>query len=125
MAIPHASPGDIVDLRPLGPALATTRSHALFKSGDLELIRLVLPAGQEMPAHAVDGEITLQCIEGRITFSCNAGVIELSAGQLVHSAGGETHALRAIEDSSLLLTIALKGGGAARNADAAAGSGPT
>jgi len=108
MAIPHARPGDKIDLHPLGPALETTRSHALFKSDDLELIRVVLLAGQEMPPHAVAGEITLQCIEGRIAFDCDAGVIELAAGQLVHSAAGEMHSLRAIEDASLLLTIALK-----------------
>jgi quercetin dioxygenase-like cupin family protein len=108
MAIPHSQPGDKIDLHPLGPALANTRSYALFKSADLELIRIVLLAGQEMPPHAVAGEITLQCIEGHIAFGCDAGVIELTAGQLVHSAAGETHSLRAIADASLLLTIALK-----------------
>ena len=108
MAIPHASPGDVIDVRPLGPALAGARSHALFKSDDLEVIRLVLPAGEGMPPHAVAGEITLQCIEGRIAFDCDAGARELAAGQLIHSAADEIHELRAIEDSSLLLTIALK-----------------
>ena len=108
MAIPHASPGDVIDVRPLGPALAGARSHALFKSEDLEVIRLVLPAGEGMPPHAVAGEITLQCIEGRIAFDCDAGPRELAAGQLIHSAADEIHELRAIEHSSLLLTIALK-----------------
>jgi quercetin dioxygenase-like cupin family protein len=108
MAIPHATPGQIVDVKPLGTALATTRSHALFKSADLEVIRLVLPMGQGMPGHSVAGEITLQCIEGRIEFSCDAGTVELRAGQLVHAAGEEVHGLHALEDASLLLTIALK-----------------
>lgn len=108
MAIPHARPGDKIKLHPLGAALPTTRSHALFKSDDLELIRIVMMAGQQMPPHAVSGEITLQCIEGRIAFDCDAGVVELSPGELVHSAGGEIHSLRAIEDASLLLTIVLK-----------------
>lgn len=108
MAIPHAQPGDVIDVRPLGAALAGARSHALFKSADLEVIRLVLLRGDQMPPHAVPGEITLQCIEGRIAFTCEAGEIELSAGELVHSAGDEIHGLHAIEDSSLLLTIALK-----------------
>jgi quercetin dioxygenase-like cupin family protein len=108
MAIPHASPGDVIDVRPLGPRLAETRSHALFKSADLEVIRLVLPRGERMPPHAVPGEITLQCIEGRITFTCEAGERELAAGELVHSAADEIHGLHALEDSSLLLTIALK-----------------
>ena len=68
----------------------------------------MLLAGNEMPPHAVAGEITLQCIEGRIAFSCDAGVRELAAGQLIHVSGDEMHRLRGIEDASLLLTIALK-----------------
>ncbi len=110
MAIAHAQPGDVMDVRPLGPALTTTRSHALFKSTDLEVIRLVLLAGDSMPPHAVAGEITLQCIEGRIAFTCDAGVRELAAGELIHVTGAEIHGLRGIEDASLLLTIALKQG---------------
>lgn len=108
MAIPHAASGDVIDVGPLGAPLATTRSYALFKSGDLELIRIVLLAGDVMPPHTVAGEITLQCIEGRIAFTCDAGVRELAAGQLVHVAGRELHGLRGMEDASLLLTIALK-----------------
>ena len=107
MAIPHASPGDVIDVRPLGTKLSGSRSHALFKSADLEVIRLVLPAGEGLPPHAVAGEITLQCIEGRISFNCDAGERELAAGQLIHSAAEEIHELRAIDDSSLLLTISL------------------
>lgn len=108
MAIPHAQPGDVIDVRPLGPKLAGARSHALFKSADLEVMRLILQRGEQMPPHAVPGEITLQCIEGRIAFTCEAGERELAAGELVHCAGDEFHGLHAIEDSSLLLTIALK-----------------
>ncbi len=108
MAIPHSQPGEVTDVRPLGAALAGTRSHALFKSNDLEVMRIVLLAGQEMPPHAVVGEITLQCLEGLVTYTCNAGVRELAAGQLVHMSGGDIHGLRAVNDSSLLLTIVLK-----------------
>ncbi len=107
MAIPHAVPGDVIDVRPLGTALAGAKSHALFKSRELELMRIVLRAGEELPPHAVPGELTLQCLEGKITFSGASGVRELTAGQLVYAAGHETHWLRAIEDASLLLTIAL------------------
>ena len=107
MAIPHAAPGEVVDVKPLGAALPATRSHALFKSDDLEVIRLVLLAGQSMPEHAVAGGVTVQCIEGRIAFTCKAGEVLLDAGQLVHLAGEEVHGLRALVDASALLTIAL------------------
>jgi quercetin dioxygenase-like cupin family protein len=110
MAIPHAEPGDVIDVRPLGAALPATRSHALFKSADLEVMRIVLRAGQELPPHAVTGEITLQCLEGRISFSCDAGMRELAAGELIHAARNELHGLRGLEDSSLLLTIVLPKG---------------
>jgi quercetin dioxygenase-like cupin family protein len=108
MAIPHASPGDLIDVRPLGAALATTRSHALFKSPQLEVIRLVLRAGEQLPPHEVAGEITLQCLEGRVAFSCAAGPRELTAGQMIHSGPHEIHGVRAVEDASLLLTIVLE-----------------
>ena len=108
MAISHASPGDVIDVRPLGTKLSATRSHALFKSVDLEVIRLVLTSGEGLPPHAVAGEITLQCIEGRIAFDCAAGTRELAAGQMIHCAADEIHELHAVEHSSLLLTIALR-----------------
>ena len=57
MAIPHAEPGQPVDLRPLGAALPDARTSALFKTGGLEVIRLVVPAGKRLPPHAVTGEI--------------------------------------------------------------------
>jgi quercetin dioxygenase-like cupin family protein len=108
MAIPHSAPGELINVRPLGPALAATRTHALFKSEDLEVIRIVLPAGQELPAHAVPGDITLQCIEGTVDVSCGSGLRRLVPGQLVYLPGGDLHGLRAVQDASLLLTIALK-----------------
>lgn len=112
MAIPHAQPGDVIDVRPLGPALAQARSHALFKSADLEVMRIVLRANQELPPHTVAGEITLQCLEGRIEFSCDAGLRQLAPGEMIHAGRNELHGLRAVEDASLLLTIVLPRGAA-------------
>jgi hypothetical protein len=60
MAIPHAHSGEVVDVCPLGPALANARTSTLVKSKTLEIIRLVVPAGKEIPAHAVSGEVVLQ-----------------------------------------------------------------
>jgi quercetin dioxygenase-like cupin family protein len=110
MAIPHSAPGDLIDVRPLGAALSSERTHALFKSDDLELIRIVLAAGQELPMHTVAGEITLQCLEGSADVSYSAGVRRLEPGQLVLLSGGDMHGVRGVQDTSLLLTIALKKG---------------
>ena len=55
MAIAHASPGEIVDVQPLGNQLCEARNVALFKTNELEVIRLVMPAGKSMPSHWVKG----------------------------------------------------------------------
>jgi hypothetical protein len=48
MAIPHAKPAEVIDIRPLGTKIDGTRTSTLVKTDSLEVIRLVLPAGKEM-----------------------------------------------------------------------------
>jgi hypothetical protein len=65
MAIPHAKPGEVVDVRPLGEALATTATRVLVKTDDIEVIRLIVPAGREIPPHQAKGELIVQgCFHG-------------------------------------------------------------
>ena len=108
MAIPHAKPGEVVDVRPLGAALAQTITRTIVKTDDLEVIRIVLPAGNELPAHQVPGEITVQCLEGKVAFRVDEVDRELTAGKILYLEGGSKHSLRASENSSLLVTILLK-----------------
>lgn len=105
MAIPHAAPGQTIDVRPLGPALAGTKTSALLKTDRLEVIRLVVPAGKQIPSHKVAGEITVQCLEGRVAFTALGETHELEAGQMLYLTGGADHALEGLEDASVLVTI--------------------
>lgn len=107
MAIPHILPGEVVDISPLGTRLATEKSCALFKSADLELMRLVLRAGRSLPAHKVPGEITIQCLEGAMVVAAEGHEHTLRAGQLLYLRGGSLHSVLAIEDSSALVTVAI------------------
>jgi quercetin dioxygenase-like cupin family protein len=107
MAIPHAQPMDVVDVRPLGSGIHSSRTATLVKTDRLELIRLVLPAGKTLPEHEVAGEITVQCLEGHVEFRSGDVIRGLSAGQLVYLSGASKHSLSAVDDSSLLLTILL------------------
>lgn len=109
MPISQEQTGSIIDVRPLGTALASTKTSALVKSERLEVIRLVLPRGKEIPAHQTFGEITLQCLEGRIAFTTESGTRELGAGQILHLPGEQVHTVLGIDDASLLLTIVLPG----------------
>jgi len=107
MSIPHAKPGEIVDLRPLGSALKATKTATLAKTDNVELIRLVLPAGKQIATHKAPREITVQCLEGRVSFTAGGTTRELVAGGLLYLQAAEPHSLAAIEDSSLLVTMLL------------------
>ena len=107
MAIPHARSGEAVDVRPLGAELRSTRTTALFKTDDLEVMRLVLPAGKSLPPHQVAGEITIHCIEGVIDVTHDGGTTRLEAGHLVYLARNVVHDVVAVEDATALVTVAL------------------
>ena len=64
MALRHAQPGEVIDLRPLGEGLAEARTSAIVRTPSFEAVRLIVPAGTEIPTHKVPGRIMLQCIEG-------------------------------------------------------------
>jgi len=108
MAIPHAKPGELIDLMPLGSAVTSTKTATLAKTSDLELIRLVLPAGKVIPEHKVAGELSFQCLEGEIEFTACGKTQLLHAGMLLWLSGTEPHAVRAVTNASALVTIVLR-----------------
>jgi quercetin dioxygenase-like cupin family protein len=110
MAIPHAQPGEVIDISPLGERLPQTQTTTLLKTDSLEVLRLVLPAGKQIDPHAVPGEITVQCLEGKAVFTARGKDQELTPGRMLYLAGGDEHAVRGVEDASLLVTILLKPG---------------
>jgi quercetin dioxygenase-like cupin family protein len=107
MALPHAQPGEVIDVRPLGPALPDTKTKTLFKTADLEVVRIVMRAGKEISEHEAPGQIIVQCLEGKVSFTTMGQTRELAAGQLLYLAAEEPHAVNCLEDASFLLTILL------------------
>lgn len=107
MALPHANPGEIMDVRPLGPLLTTAKTSTLFKAKNVEVVRLVMIAGKEISDHKVPGEILVQCLEGKIAFTAMGQTQTLEAGQLLYLEAGEPHSVKCIESASFLLTILL------------------
>lgn len=108
MALAHASPGQALDVRPLGPRLADAKTSALFKSEDLEILRLVLLAGRSFPQHKVPGEVTIHCLEGSLDIQLEARSVRLEAGTLLFLTRHTVHAVHAVTDASALVTICLK-----------------
>ena len=107
MALHHAKPGEIVDLGPLGSGLRDVSTAAIIKADHFEAIRLIVHAGVQIPQHKVSGEITLHCLEGHVELGVDPAPIVLKANEWIYLEGGAPHSVRAIEDSSLLLTIFL------------------
>jgi len=107
MSIAHASAGDVIDVRPLAEQLPETRTHTLLKTADMEVIRLVLPAGKVIPGHRAPGEITVHCLEGEVAFTAYGKTQTLPAGRMLYLSSAATHALEAVQDSSVLVTIIL------------------
>jgi quercetin dioxygenase-like cupin family protein len=107
MAQAHAVSGQMVGIHPLGESIRATRTTALIKADQLEVVRVVLLAGHELREHRAPGEITVLCIEGRVEFSTPDGTLPMAAGDWIHLRRREPHALRALDDASLLLTMCI------------------
>ncbi len=108
MAIPRAQSGEVIDICPLGAELAQARTTTLVKTKTLEVIRLIIPSGKEIPGHQAHGEITVQCLEGRVAFTAGDTKRDLEAGQLLYLSSEQPHSLHGIEHASVLLTILLR-----------------
>ncbi len=105
MARHHAKPGEIVDLQTWAADLPREHTKAIVKTNEMELIRMVLPAGKGIPNHKVDGPITVQCVAGKIAFTAMGATQEINYDQLIHLLPEEPHSLKAIDDSVVLMTI--------------------
>lgn len=104
MALTHAVPGQVIDVRPLGAKLREAATHAILRTDSLELMRVILRAGDTWPRRGAPGEMTLLLLEGVAGIVGGAEDCRLSPGQLILLPAGVEHALRALEDSSLLVT---------------------
>ncbi len=117
MALVHAKPGEIVDVKPHGADLTSSRSRALVIAKDVLVIRLMIPAGKVISEHQAKGEIVVHCLEGRVAFTAFGTTRNLEAGQLFYLPTGEPHSVQGIKDALLLLTILLPQGAGATVTD--------
>jgi hypothetical protein len=91
MAIPHAKSGEVIDVHPLGSALAEARTTTLVKTMTLGIIHQVMPSEKDLPGYQVYGEIAVQCLESRVAFTVGNTRRALEAGQLLYLPSEEPH----------------------------------
>ena len=107
MAIPHVSPNEIIDVRPLGREISEEDSQLLIRTEHLEVFRYALPAGKSIQEHTAAGLMIVQCIEGAVAFTALGRTQTLAAGDMLYLEHEAPHSLAALADSSLLVTILL------------------
>jgi quercetin dioxygenase-like cupin family protein len=105
--VPPPKLSEVIDVLAAGPAEQGAPPSSLAKTETLEVRRLTLPKGRQIPTHQARGEITVHCLEGRIAFTASGATREVRAGQLIVLAAGEPHSLVGLEDSSVLVTKVL------------------
>ena len=112
MALPHAQLLDIINVAPLGEQLHGQVSTSLIKTDRIQLLHMVLAAHQDQPQHHVDDECTIHCLEGLVDVIMGVGVRQLRPGNVIVLPAKEQHALKAREQSAVLVTLLLRGGDA-------------
>ncbi len=108
MATHHASPSEIVDLETWAQDLPNEHSKTIVKTDEMELARLVFPAGGEFPTHKVSGPVVIHCVNREIECAAMGETRSLKPGQLLYLMPDEPHSLRAITNAVVLLTIIFK-----------------
>jgi quercetin dioxygenase-like cupin family protein len=105
MTTTGAETGEILNVAPLGAALAGAKTTVLLRTPSLTVLRLIVRAGQDIPSHTPPGDATIHCLEGVIDFRVGDRTLRLVSGQMLYLAAGMMHAVRGIEDASVLVTI--------------------
>jgi quercetin dioxygenase-like cupin family protein len=105
-----AQSNQVLDLNAFQSKDTQTNSTAaeamtLIETDDLHVVRLALHAGEQSRKHRACGELTLQCLTGKLAFTAEGKTQFLSAGQLLFLKAGRQHELKAVDDSTALLTI--------------------
>lgn len=79
----------------------------ILRTDRLAVIQLVVTPRKAVPPHKFQGESTIHCLRGRVVIGSDTYRHELIAGQLLHYSSNEPFSVKAIEESMLLVTVAL------------------
>ena len=81
-------------------------SITLRKGGGMNVVLLVMRAGDRLEEHAAPGPLSLSVREGRIRFVAGEEVVEAESDTLLTCDAGVRHTVVALSDAVCLLTIA-------------------
>ncbi len=87
------------------PSVAGHRQVALVKQGPFSLILFLFEADGHLKEHRTEGEVTIHVLSGRLAVTTGAESVELGPGGLIALAPGQSHSVRALAASEMLLTV--------------------
>lgn len=85
---------------------ADVSSATLLKTDTLRVVLMAIKAGARLHEHHADGRLLLQVLQGEIEFEAENEKRVLQAGTIVSVEAMVPHAVAAVTDAALLLTIA-------------------
>lgn len=91
---------------PAGAPAKDRSIRILAKEAGFRLVLMTLGAGACLERHVAPGWLTVQPIAGRVRFDVGDQTHDLPAGRLIVVPPRVPHAVEAIEETALLLTIA-------------------
>ncbi len=107
MALAHPAPGEIIDVRGRPGTGGHKDSETLVRTDHLEILRYALPAGKGVGTHTAAGTLVVQCLEGTVEFTALGKTQKLTPGTMLYLPDHEPHALKAVSEALLLLTLLL------------------
>ena len=79
----------------------------LRKGEGMNVVLLVMKAGDRLEEHAAPGPLSLSVQEGSIRFEASGEVVEVDPGALLTCDAGVQHTVEALGDAVCLLTVAV------------------
>lgn len=81
------------------------RQIAVARHGSLATLLFVFERDGLLKAHRADGEVTIHVLAGELEVTLDTGPVTLRGGELLALGAGQTHSVRGVEASEMLLTI--------------------
>jgi len=96
----------VTELHGLATEGQDRRGITLVKQGGLNVVLTHLHAGGSLAEHSAPGAATVLVVDGHVRVQVGADVLDAPSGRLIAFDAGVRHEVEAIEDSTLLLTLA-------------------
>ena len=91
-----------------GASKSGRAAKTLVKEGPLRITEVALRKGTLLPSHQVAGATSLEIRRGRLRVTAAGGTLDFGPGELVVLNTGVAHAVQALSDCVVLITMAMR-----------------